>query len=142
MSDQQYQSITGAKELATLRKTALANATLHLFKAGFAPNVNTPLADFTTNEADYTTYAAKTIAAWNDPSLASVSGYNLAAPVQTFLLGATPAVPNMIGGWYLVHSDGTTLLDYGTFDPSRPMQLADQAIVLFPLEFFPAGATL
>lgn len=139
MPDQQFQSITGAKELATLRKTALANSTLHLFKAGFAPGVNTPLADFTAQECDYDTYAAKTIVAWNDPTLAAVSGYNLTGPMQTFSLAATPAVANMVGGWYLVHSDGTTLIDYGTFDPARPMQLADQAVQLVPLEFFPAG---
>ena len=87
----------------------------------------------------YTTYAAKTIAAWNDPTLGSVSGYNLSAPLQTFSLAATPATPNMIGCWYLVHSDGTTLIDFGTFDPPRPMQLADQAIQIVPQEFFPAG---
>lgn len=139
MADSQRQSITGAKELATLRKTALANATLHLFKEGFSPSVNTALSEFTAEEADYTTYAAKTIAAWNDPALASVSGYNLTAPLQSFLLAATPADPNMIGGWFLVHSDGTTLIDFGIFDPPRPMQVADQTIQIVPIEFFPAG---
>jgi len=139
MPDTQRSSITGSKELATLRKTALANSTLHLFKEGFNPSVNSALAEFTAVEADYTTYAAKTIAAWNDPALASVSGYNLTAPLQSFLLASTPAVPNMIGGWFLVHSDGTTLIDFGTFDPPRPMQVGDQTIQIVPTEFFPAG---
>ena len=139
MPDTQLSSITGAKNLAELREADLAASTLHLFKEGFVPNVNSSLAEFVAEEADYTTYAAKTIAAWNAPALASVSGYNLTAPLQTFLLAATPAAPNMIGGWFHVHSDGTTLIEYGTFDPPRPMQVADQSIQLVPLEFFPAG---
>jgi len=139
MPDTQRSSITGSKELAGLRKTALANSTLHLFKEGLTPSVNTPLADFVAVEADYTTYAAKTIVAWNDPSLASVAGYNLTAPLETYLLAATPATPNVIGGWFLVLADGATLIDFGTFDPPRPMQVADQAIQLVPSEFFPAG---
>lgn len=139
MPDTQKSSMSGAKELANLRQTSLANATLHLFLDGFAPSINTPLADFTAQEATYETYAAKVIAAWAEPSLASVAGYNLIAPSQTFQLAATPATPNMIGGWYLVHSDGLTLIDFGTFDPARPMQLIDQAVVLIPTEFFPAG---
>lgn len=139
MADQNYQSMTGAKSLAELRRADLANATLHLFKSGFSPAITTALADFTANEADYTTYAAKTIAAWNAPILASVPGYNLIAPAQDFHLAADPAAANVIGGYYLVHSDGVTLLGYGTFDPLRPMQLADQSVVVFPTIFFPAG---
>ena len=73
------------------------------------------------------------------PGLASVSGYNLTAPLQTFLLAATPAVPNVIGGWFLVHSDGLQLIDFGTFDPPRNMQVMDQQIQIVPTEFFPAG---
>jgi len=139
MPDTQRSSITGAKNLAKLRKADLANATLHLFKEGFVPSVNSSLAEFAAQEADYTTYAAKSIAAWNDPSLASVSGYILTAQLQSFLLAATPAAPNVIGGWYLVHSDGTTLIDFGQFDPPRPMQVADQTIQIVPTELFPAG---
>lgn len=139
MPDTNAQSMTGAKSLAELRQADLANSTLHLFQSGFAPGVNTSLAEFTAQEADYTTYAAKTIATWNDPIIASLPGYNLTAPVQVFALAATPAAANVIGGYFLVHSDGTTLLGYGTFDPARPMQLADQAVVVFPVVFFPAG---
>lgn len=139
MPDVQYQTMTGAKQLAGLRQTALANATLHLFKDGFTPGINTPLADYQAAEADYTTYTAKTIATWNDPAVASVAGYNLVAPLQVFQLASTPVAANVIGGWFLVLADGTTLIDYGVFDPPRPMQLADQQVSILPTEFFPAG---
>lgn len=139
MADLNYQSMSGAKSLANLRQTDLANSTLHLFKAGFSPAVTTPLAAFVAEECDYTTYAPKTIAAWNEPMLAALPGYNLTAPVQNFTLAADPADGNVVGGYFLVHSDGVTLIGYGTFDPTRPMQLADQAVVVFPVLFFPAG---
>lgn len=139
MADFQYQSMSGAKALANLRQTALANATLHLLKEDISPSINTTLAEFVAAEADYDAYAAKAIAAWAEPSLASIAGYNVVGPLQTFQLAATPAVPNMIFGWFLVLADGTTLIDYGTFDPPRPLQMIDQAVSILPSEFFPAG---
>lgn len=140
MGDVNYQSMTGAKSLANLRQTDLANSVLHLFQDdGFTPALGTPLADFVTHEATYDTYAAKTIATWSEPILASLPGYNIIAPAQNFALAATPATPNSIGGYFLVHSDGVTLLGYGTFDPARPMQMMDQSVIVLPVIFFPAG---
>lgn len=138
MPDSSALSLTGAKDEATRAKTNLANSKLRLFKSGFNPTPQSLKADFEANECDFDGYAEKTITAWSDPVLAGV-GYAIYAPTQTFAWAlAVDAVGNSVGGWW-VELSGGTLYEYGTFDPPRPAQGPDQAVILTPTDVFPAG---
>ena len=54
-------------------QTALVNSVLHLFKSSFTPTPANVLADYTAAEADYDSYNPITIAAWQNPILATRS---------------------------------------------------------------------
>jgi hypothetical protein len=138
MPDASYLSLTGAKIEAAAAKTLLANSVLHCFKQGFNPSPTSTLADFLAHEADFDGYAPLTIATWANPVLAGVA-YAIFAPTQTFrwVLDMI-AVGNQIGGTFLVTSGGD-LYQYTQFDPTRPIQGPDQAIITTPTDVFPAG---
>lgn len=138
MPDVTVLSLAGAKSEAEDGQSRLANSVLHLFQAGFNPNSTTPLADFLTNEADFDGYTPKTIATWSTPILAG-AGYVTYAPTQTFpWTHDTDDVGNQIGGWFLVLADGTLYM-FALFDPTRPCQGPDQAIVTQPTDVYLAG---
>lgn len=138
MPDSAALSLSGAKDEAARGKTNLANSVLSLFKAGFVPTPQSVKADFEAAECDFDGYATKTIVAWSDPVLAG-DGYAIYAPTQTFAWALNvDAVGNQVGGWWLELAAGT-LYEYGTFDPQRPCQGPDQAIVLAPTDVYPAG---
>lgn len=139
MPDQSALSLGGAKTEAVAAKARLAASVLHLFKAdGFVPTPTSVLADFVLHECDFDGYAAKTIAAWSDPALAG-TGYAVYAPTQSFpWVLAVDAKGNSVGGWFLVLAGGS-LYEYGTFDPARPAQGADQVVIVTPTDVYPAG---
>lgn len=138
MPDTSGLSMTGAKIEAVAGKARLANSVLHCFKYPFVATPNTTLADLLAVECDFDGYAAKTIAAWGDPVLAG-EGYLIYAPTQTFLWEHdTDDVGNQVGGTFLVTSGGD-LYQYTNFDPSRPCQGPDQAIITQPNDFYGAG---
>lgn len=140
MPDSAGLSLTGAKTEAAAGKTRLANSVLHLFKSGFTPSPTSILADFTAQECDYDGYAALTMAAWSDPVLAG-SGYIIYSPTQTFPWAhVADDVGNQVGGAYVVLAGGS-LYSYIIFDPTRPMQGPDQAVIVQPTDFYPAGQT-
>lgn len=120
-------------------QTALANSVLHLFKDALAPDPSTPLADYTTDEADYTGYAAVTYAAWNDPILAPGSGFMIGSPLAQFTTGAGPVTTtNSIAGCYLVDAAGKLRLTV-VFTDVIPMQLPYQGIPINLVWLFPTG---
>lgn len=138
MPDVSALSMSGAKLEAVAAKTVLANSVLHLFKFGFVPTPTSVLADFAANECDYDGYAPVTIATWADPVLAGLA-YAIFAPTQTFRWEHdTDDVGNAVGGTYLLTAGGD-LYQYTIFDPSRPAQGPDQAIITTPTDVFPAG---
>lgn len=138
MPDASFLSSAGAKLEAESGQTALANSVLRLFKFGFNPTPTTPLADFITNECDFDGYAPITIAAWNDPILAGAA-YAIFAPVQAFRWEHdTEDVGNSVGGAFLVTAGGA-LYQFTIFDPSRPCQGPDQAVLVGPTDVFPWG---
>jgi hypothetical protein len=138
MPDTSALSLSGAKLEAEEAVTALANSVLHLFKFGFVPTPTSLLADFAAQECDFDGYAALTITAWHSPIL-SGAAYAIYAPTQTFpWTFDTDAVGNAVGGAYLVTAGGV-LYQYIQFDPSRPAQGPDQAIVVTPSDVFLAG---
>lgn len=139
MPDQSALSLSGAKTEATAGKTRLALAVVRLFKNdGFVPTPLSVKADFVAHECDFDGYVSKVITAWSDPVLAGV-GYALYAPTQTFpWVLDTDAVGNSVGGWWVELAAGT-LYAYGKFDPSRPVQGSDQAVIFTPTDIYPAG---
>lgn len=138
MATVQRQHLEGAKATAALKQTGLANSNAKLFKDGFVPSVTTPAADFAANECDFDDYAPVAIVAWNAPSLASVPGYNIDAPMVRWVCAADQVVSNMVGGLWIENAGGD-ILDFVIFDTPIPMQLADQVVEWVPAEFFPAS---
>lgn len=133
----QFNPLSGCLANATERQVVLVNSVLKLFKSSFTPSPSSPVADYDAAEADYDNYAAITIPAWNDPILAPGSGYMILSPLDQFEVGLTdPAVPNIIGGCYLVDAGGV-LRNTVIFTQPIPMQLAGQGIPVTLTLFFP-----
>jgi hypothetical protein len=138
MPDATYLAMSGARLAAVAGKASLANSVLRCFKFGFMPNINSTLAEFLANECDFDGYDPITIAAWNDPVLAGAA-YAIFSPTETFRWDHDTAdVGNAVGGTFLV-SAGGDLLSYTIFDPSRPAQGPDQAIITTPTAVYRAG---
>lgn len=133
-------SLSGCEVIAALVQTELALSKLRLFKSTLEPTPATPLADFVTDEADFTGYPAggETITAWLDPILATPSGYSIQSTMEQFVVGDPVVTGNVIGGWFL-ESAGGDLIAYGTFGDPIPMEVADQGITLAPVLTFPTG---
>lgn len=138
MPDSSSLALTGARVEAVAGKARLANSVLHLFQEGFAPTPTSLLADFEAAECDFDGYLPLTIAAWSDPVLAGVA-YAIYAPTQTFpWVFDTLGTGNQAGGAFLVLAGGE-LYQYTIFDPTRPIQGPDQAIITTPTDVYPAG---
>jgi hypothetical protein len=119
--------------LAKLPQTALAASTLHLFKANLNIGPNTVLADLIAAEADFSGYAAKTIAAFNDPYIASGGGASITSPFEQFewvdpIPPALP-VPNVIYGFWLEDST-SKLVVVGTLDLPVSVQMVGDAVAI------------
>ena len=121
-------------------QTLLALSVVKLFKSGFTPTVDTVVAELDAEEADYTTYAPETITAWLDPQLSPLGGAQITAPTVQFVLGATPAVPNTIGGYWIETAAGAVML-IRQFDEPVPMVLASQGITITPTIVVPNGTS-
>jgi hypothetical protein len=138
MPDFSALSLAGAKLEALDGQTRLINAVLHLFKSGFVPSPTSPLSAFLDQECDFDNYAPKTIAAWADPVLAEAA-YVIYAPTQTFPWAhVADDVGNQVGGAFLVTAGGV-LYSYTVFDPTRPCQGPDQAVISTQSDVYPAG---
>ncbi len=99
------------------------NLTLKLFKNDYTPTATSTAGDFT--EADFTSYAAKTLSrgTWQSPS--TVSGkasiaYDTAP--QTWTCGTTG---NTIYGYYVVGATSGTLIYAERFSANRPLSNGD-----------------
>ncbi len=67
------------------------------------------------------------------------AAYVTYAPTHTFRWEHdTDDVGNAVGGSFLV-TDGGVLYQYTIFDPSRPCQGPDQAVITTPTDVYPAG---
>lgn len=138
MPDFSALSLSGAKIEALAGQARLAASVLHLFEAGWVPSPTSTLAEFDAHECNFDGYAPLTIALWAAPLL-SGSAYVIYAPTQTFRwVFDTEGVGNQVGGAYLVLAAGG-LYQYTVFDPTRPAQGPDQAIITQPTDVFPAG---
>lgn len=138
MPDFSFLSLAGAKVEAVAGKTRLANSVLHLFKSGWTPDPTSTLADYLAHECDFDNYAPKTIATWGNPVLAGAA-YVIYAPMQTFpWQHVADDVGNQVGGAFLVTSGGE-LYQATVFDPTRPCQGPDQAVITTPADVYQAG---
>lgn len=134
----QFFPLEGCRESASEMQTVLANSVLHLFKSDLVPDPSTPLADYTAAEADYTGYAAETMAAWNTPILAPGTGFMIGSPLVQFEVGSTPTTTNIIGGAYLVDAAGDLRMTI-IFTAPIPMELDGQGIPINLVWLFPTG---
>jgi hypothetical protein len=135
----QFIPLAGCLANATQQQTAFALSVLHLFKSTFVPDPSTPLAAYTTAEADYTGYTALVMIAWFPPILSPGSGFMIQSPEVQFTTGAAdPTVPNIIGGCYLLDAGGAIRITI-IFTAPIPMQLAHQGIPINIVYLFPTG---
>jgi len=131
-------SLSGSKKTAAEIQAYLANSVLRLFLSTFVPSPTSLLSDFVAAEANFDGYESQTLAAWEAPVLAG-TGYITYGPQTTWLWSSSGSdVGNIIGGMFLVGSDGT-LINYTTFNPFLSMTGPDMAIVRTPAIAFPAG---
>ena len=125
-------TLSGALMDATLVQTNLANAVISLFKGGFVPSPSTTKAELEAQECDFDDYVTKTVVSWTGPVLAPVSGYQINAPIQTWVV-ATNVVTNEVGG-YWVEDAGGDVHDIFQFDLPVPMQVVGQAVQVVPVQ--------
>lgn len=140
MPDSQFRTASGALIEATAAKTRMANSEIHLLKAidGVTPGSN--LAYLEAREADYDGYAAITMVAWNDPILGTTSGYLTFGPQVTFRWTfVADGVGNSVLG-YWTQTAGGDLMDVVIFADGQAMQGPGNAMVLTPVQVFPARA--
>lgn len=127
MPDTTQLPLTGAKQIVQLTAIELANSVLHLFQTSLVnPTPSTPLATFTTNTGNFSGYAPVTVTDVGDPFLLGAAWAVEVTERFDYDSGAG-STGNQIGGWYWVTAGGV-LIEYGTFDPSRPAQGDGQVI--------------
>ena len=119
---------SGALWLAAVVQTALANSEIHLYQTGSVVLSNTTtLADLTAAEADYTGYAAETIAAWFDPLLNPAGGASIESGLVQFQIASPYTTPNVIQGWWIEDSTGD-LVAAGDFAVPKSLMGAGDGI--------------
>lgn len=96
---------SGQMWLAGKARTGLANSVMRLYKSSLTPTVLTTLAELEAAEADYTGYAAKTIANFNAAFISALGGA-IQCPVQQFQPTAPVLVTNDIGGAWIEDATG------------------------------------
>lgn len=137
MPDTQVVPLTSALKQSQTNETTLANSVLHLYKVGFSPSPSSVLADFTSQECDFDGYAPVTVTSTGAP-FAFGTGYAVETQQRfNFDSGSPASGGNQVGGWYWVSAAGV-LMEYGTFDPTRPAQMDGQAI--FVSAILPVGS--
>ena len=118
---------SGSLWLAGIVQTALAASDMHLFKTGTVPLTPlTELTDLDAVEADYTGYAAQTIAAWFAPLLNGLGGASIESGLLQFAITAPYTVGNMIQGWYLTETGGD-LVCAGDFSTVKRVEFVTPA---------------
>jgi hypothetical protein len=127
MPDTTQLPLAGAKKIVQLIATELANSVMNLFQTSLVnPTPATPLSTFTANVATFSGYAALTVTSVGEPFLLGAA-WAVEVTVRFDFDSGAGAVGNQIGGWYWVDSGGN-LIEYGTFNPSRPAQGDGQTI--------------
>lgn len=133
-----FTPLEGCLANAEERQTALAASVIDLFKSDLVPDPATPLADYTSNIANYTGYAQETFTTWNDPILSGSGGYMILSPLVQFMTGNPTTVPNICGGAFVRDAGGTLRLTV-IFTEPIPMQVPGQGIPITLTVFFPTG---
>jgi hypothetical protein len=133
-------TLLGVEFIAAAVRTALAAGHIKLFKSTLTPDPGTPLADFLSNEADFTGYAAIAVANWNTPILGPGSSMQIGMPLVQFETANPTTVGNLIGGWFYEDAANAVGVVFGTFSSAVPMQVPFAGIPLAPVLVFPTGA--
>lgn len=118
----------GALWLAGIVQTALAASEIHLFQSTMAElTPATTLAELQAEEADFTGYAAETIAAWFDPLLNPLGGASIESGLVQFAIAAPYTVPNVVSGWWIEEAGGD-LVCAGNFSVDKSLVGAGDGI--------------
>ena len=133
-------TLLGCEFIAEAVRAALAAGHIKLFKSTLTPDPSTPLADFISNECDFTGYAAIAVADWNLPILSDVSGFEIGMPLVQFMTDNPTTVGNLVGGWFYEDTGNATAVVFGTFASPVPMEVPFAGIPLAPRLVFPTGA--
>lgn len=119
---------TGTRALATLVQTALVNSVVRLFQDTITPTPSTTQAELIAEEADFSGYAAITVAAWLDPATDPSGNSSTQFPtVQFATTGSPPAIGNQIGGFW-VETVGGDVMQIIIFDAAVPMDFFGAAL--------------
>ncbi len=133
-------TLLGAEFIAAAVRTALAAGHIKLFKSSFTPSPDSPLADFTAAEADFTGYTPIAVTNWNTPILGPGSSFQIGMPLVQFETANPTTVGNLIGGFFYEDAANAVGVIYGTFATPVPMEVPFQGIPLAPVLVFPTGA--
>lgn len=106
---------------AILADSQWGTAKLRLFKNNVTPDNTFTTASLT--EADFTGYAAITLAAWGASTLSA----HIASALQTKQSFTITSGSQTIYGWYITNSAGTVLLASGR-DPAAPINLSSTGL--------------
>lgn len=106
-------------------------ATLGLTKNLVVPTVNSVLADFTANVADFNTYAPAAVT-WGLSQQLNNGQVRLPGSLCQFVL-ANILVTETIYDAYLIDSAGTGLLAAGILTPPQPLTTLDQGLLIVPM---------
>jgi hypothetical protein len=122
---------TQADILASLALTGgiLDDAKVHLYKTAVIPTVESVLGDFT--EADYTGYAAQTVASWGNPFQDIDGKVKMVGPTQQYQPTAT-TVTNTIYGYYVTNAGSTVLIYAKQLDQPIALVTTITALLLTP----------
>lgn len=114
----------GALKLASTVQTLLAASKLKLFSSAIALGPGTKQSDLAAHESAFSGYAAKAVAAWQNPYLAGTGGANISSGYQQWdwVAPVPPALPvaENVLGWWLEDAAGD-LIAAGLFDNPIPM---------------------
>lgn len=132
-------SLVRCNQVAAAQQTEFINAKARLFKSPFAPTPATLRAAFLANECDFDNYAAKVIAAWSDPVLASGGGWMITGGQLVWIWStAGPNLGNQVAGiWY--ETTGGDLIGYTIFDAVVNMTGEGQPCIVDPIQVTPTN---
>ena len=115
------------KELADLKTAQLDGGKLRLYKNDIQPSPTTLIAAFT--EADFTGYAAITIATWGAAFQNAIGNGQVIAPSQQFNQSGVGVTNNIYGYWYETAA-GVLLWSERFAAAPVPMDATGKALVL------------
>lgn len=122
-----------ANQLVLANKVAInGNATLHLFISNITPARTDVLSTYSAHEASYGGYSAQTLSGGADGGIDANFFDTWTFNTLTFQASSSSGLPQTIFGYYVVASDGVTLLWVEQFAPSITLSNSGDGFTLPP----------